>query len=123
MAPGFPTEDGPRPDFAELYGAAELAGGGYPQRTRADARDSDAPIWFGDPESPGVRTTLRACAKLGRPVYLVIEGLTRPSDVAAWVEAEEIRVLNVAGNRESTATRIGERVERFLVATFRQHYR
>jgi hypothetical protein len=120
MAPGFPTEDGPRPDFAGLYGAAELAAGGYPQRTRANARDSDATIWFGDSESPGGRTTLRACAKLGRPVFLVIEGLTRPSDVAAWIEAEEVRVLKVAGNRESTAPGIGERVERFMLEVLRR---
>ena len=54
------------------------AGGGYPERTRANARDSDATVWFGDPESPGGRTTLRACTGFGKPVYLVIEGLTQP---------------------------------------------
>jgi hypothetical protein len=53
MPEGFPTEAGPRPDFAEMYGAAEMPGGGYPERTRANARDSDARIWFGDPGSPG----------------------------------------------------------------------
>jgi hypothetical protein len=56
---------------------------------------------------------------LGKAVYLVIDGLTRPSDVAAWIEAEEVRVLNAAGNRESTEPGIGERVERFLAAVFR----
>jgi Circularly permutated YpsA SLOG family len=81
-----------------------------------NARDSDATIWLGDPGTPGGRTTLRACAALGRLVYLAIDGLTRPSDVAAWIEAEEVRVLNVAGNRESSTQRIGEGVERFLVA-------
>jgi Circularly permutated YpsA SLOG family len=45
----------------------------------------------------------------------VIEGLTQPADVVAGIEAEEVRVLNVAGNRESTEPGIGERVERFLV--------
>jgi hypothetical protein len=59
----------------------------------------------------------------GRPAYLVIEGLTRPSDVAAWIEAEDVRVLKVARNRESIEPGIGERVERFLVAAFHQHYR
>jgi hypothetical protein len=117
---GFLTEDGPRPGFAELFGAAELPGGGYPERTRANARDSDATLWFGNAGSPGGRTTLRACAEFGKVVYLVIDGLTRPSDVAAWIEAEEVRVLNVAGNRESTEPGIGERVERFLAAVFRQ---
>ncbi len=112
------TEAGPRPEFAVLFGALELPGGGYPERTRANARDSDATICFGDPDSPGGRTTLRACAGFGKPVYLVIEGSTEPSDMAAWIEAEEVGVLNVAGNRESTEPGIGERVERFLIAAF-----
>jgi hypothetical protein len=40
--------------------------------------------------------------------------------VASWIVAEEVRTLNVAGNRESTEPGIGDRVERFLVAAFRQ---
>ncbi len=77
MPAGFQTEDGPRSEFAEMFGAVELPGGGYPERTRANVRDSDATVWFGDPGSPGGRTTLRACAGFGKPVYLVIDGLTR----------------------------------------------
>jgi Circularly permutated YpsA SLOG family len=123
MPEGFLTEAGPRPDFAEMFGALEIPGGGYPERTRANVRDSDATIWFGDPDSPGGRTTLRACTGSGKPVYQVIEGLTQPADVAAWIEAEKVRVLNVAGNRESTEPGIGEQVERFLVVTLRQLYR
>jgi hypothetical protein len=115
MPEGFLTEAGPRPEFAEMFGAVEMPGGGYPERTRANARDSDATIWFGDPGSPGGRTTLRACTGFGKPVYLVIEGLTLPADVVAWIEAEEIRALNVAGNRESTEPGIVERAEQFLV--------
>jgi Circularly permutated YpsA SLOG family len=118
MPEGFLTEAGPRSDFAEMFGAMEIPGGGYPERTRANARDSDATIWFGDSDSPGGRTTLRACTGFKKPVYLVVEDLTQPSEVASWIEAEEVRVLNVAGNRESTEPGIGERVERFLVAVF-----
>jgi Circularly permutated YpsA SLOG family len=118
MPVGFLTEAGPRPEFAAMFGALEMPGGGYRQRTRANVRDSDATIWFGDPDSPGGRTTLRACTGFGKPVYLVIEGLTQPADVVAWIEAEEIRVLNVAGNRESTERGIGDRVERFLIEVF-----
>jgi Circularly permutated YpsA SLOG family len=118
MPLGFLTEDGPRPDFAEMFGAVEMPGGGYPERTRARVRDSDATIWFGNPDSPEGRTTLRACTGFGKPVYLVNEILTQPADVAAWIEAEEARVLNVAGNRESTEPGIGGQVERFLGAVF-----
>jgi hypothetical protein len=36
------------------------------------------------------------------------------------IEAEEVRVLNVAGSRESRAPGIGDRVERFLLEVFRR---
>ncbi len=116
MPEGFLNEAGSRPAIAGMFGAVEIPGGGYAERTRANVRDSDATIWFGSPDSPGGRTTLRACTGLGKPVYLVIEGLTQPADMAAWIVAEWVRVLNVAGNRESTEPRIGERAEQFLVA-------
>ncbi len=77
MPENFLTKAGFRPVFAELYGAVEMPGGRYAERTRANARDSDGTVWLGDPESPGGRTTLRACTGLGKPVYLVNEVLTR----------------------------------------------
>jgi hypothetical protein len=117
---GLKTEDGPRPEFAEGYGAVELASDDYADRTRANVRDADATLWFGDPDSPGGRTTLRTCGSSDQPTFLVIDGLTRPSAVAAWIVAEEVRVLNCAGNRESTAPGIGGRVEAFMVAIFRR---
>jgi hypothetical protein len=45
--------------------------------------------------------------------------VTRPSQVVAWLAEKGVRVLNVAGNRESTAPGVGERVERFLGAVLR----
>jgi Circularly permutated YpsA SLOG family len=53
----------------------------------------------------------------------VIEGLSQHVDVGAWIEAGEVRVLNVAGHRESTEPGIGDRVERFLLTFFRQMVR
>lgn len=99
-----------------------MAGGrGYPERNRANALDSGATVWFEDSGSHGGRTTLRACAWFGKAVHVVIDGLIEPSDVAARIEAEKVRVLNVAGNRGSTEPGIGERFERFerfLIAVF-----
>ena len=118
MPLGFLTEEGPRPDFAEAYGAVELATGDYPIRTRANTRDSDVTLWFGDTASIGGQTTLRACAALARPVLLVND-VAIPSEVAAWLEARGVRVLNIAGNRETTTPGIGAGVERFLVEGFR----
>jgi Circularly permutated YpsA SLOG family len=83
MPSGFLTEAGPRPGFAERFGAVEGPGAGDPERTRANARDSDATAWFGDPDSPGGRPTLRACAGFGKAVYVVIEGLTEKQPAAS----------------------------------------
>ena len=117
MPSGFETEDGSRPEFARIYGAIELAGG-YKARTEANARDSDATVWLGTPDSPGGIATLRACTALGRPVFLVRSGV-RPSELTAWIVGRFVEVLNVAGNRESVALGIGDRAERFLVAALR----
>lgn len=120
MPLGFLTEDGPRPEFAEMYGAAELGSAEYPARTRANVRESGATIWFGDLRSPGSIATHRACLALGRSAYDVVEGRDRPSEVVAWLGTNGFRCINVAGNRESTAPGIGARVERFLIAVFRR---
>jgi hypothetical protein len=126
MIRGFLTEtaegrgDEPHPEFADLYGARELPTSNYADRTEANARDSDATIWFGSADTSGARATLGACRRLGRPHMLVVEGRTRPSEVAAWIAANAFRVLNVAGNRESKAPGIGATGERFLGEVFRQ---
>ncbi len=59
MPRGFETEAGPCPAFVREYG-------GYRERTQANTLDSDATVWFGNPSSPGGKTTLRACHALGR---------------------------------------------------------
>jgi hypothetical protein len=120
MPKEFLTEDGPRPEFAELYGAAELDSEDYVRRTRANVHDSSATLRFGDLRSPGSIATHQACLAHGRSVYDVVEGRDRPSDVVAWLGTNGFKVLNVAGNRESTSPGIGERVERIVTAVFRQ---
>ncbi|MBV8609509.1 MAG: hypothetical protein JO034_18890 [Singulisphaera sp.] len=77
-------------------------------------------MWFGSADTPGARATIDACRKLSRSCLRVEEGFTRPSHVAEWIVAHKIKVLNVAGNRESRAPDIGARVERFLADVFRQ---
>jgi hypothetical protein len=62
----------------------------------------------------GGKTTLDACRAMGKPFMLVFQGITRTSQVRAWLEEKAMRVLNIAGNGESKSPGIGERVERFL---------
>jgi hypothetical protein len=121
MPKGFLTEDGNRPEFATLYGACEMPTAAYPPRTRQNAQDSDATLWFGQTDTPGAHTTIDACRQLGRAYMLVVPGQTiKPSQVAAWIGEHSIRILNVAGNRESKAPGTGQNVERFLTELFHQ---
>jgi hypothetical protein len=136
MPKGFLTEAGPRPEFAELYGARELdAGcpptlaGQYRERTRRNMANAQALLWFGDDSSPGGRLTIGCCHAEDKPldrVFLTDPDMPLPVDVAAWIRGIEpapygspIKVLNVAGNRESKAPGIGAWVERYLSEVFR----
>ena len=120
MPKGFLTEEGERPDFATLYGASEMPTAKYPPRTRRNARESDATLWFGEVDSAGAITTIEACRSFGKPCLLVtLESTAEPIEVAAWLKNFSIEILNVAGNRESTSPGIGIKVERFLDDLFR----
>ena len=116
MPRGFLTEDGPRPDFADRYGAREMPTSSYPGRTFANTRDSDAMLWFGSIDAPGVRATIEACRQLSQSCRRVEGGFTRPSHVAEGIVAHEVRVLNVAGHRESEAPGSGARSHSRIVA-------
>jgi hypothetical protein len=122
MPRGFLTEDGPRPEFATLYGAREMPTDSYRARTEQNVRDSHGTLWFGTTDTSGAKATLLACQGMGRPHLLIVPHReTRPSDVAAWLRSQpRVTVLNIAGNRESEAPGIGGRVERFLEEVFRQ---
>ena len=63
---------------------------------------------------------LRVCRDLGKPAFLLIDGVIRPSEVADWIEADGFKVLKVAWNRATTGPGIGERAERLLIAVFRR---
>ena len=68
MPRGWLTEDGPRPEYAELYGMLECPIGGYPARTEMNIENADATlILAGDVLSPGTKLTAQICQKLGKP--------------------------------------------------------
>jgi hypothetical protein len=115
MPEGFLTEDGPRPEFAEGFGAAELAGAGDPTPHEQNTKNSDATLWFGDTTTADAHATVITCQRLGKPCMLVYPGATfEPSHVVAWIAQNTIRTLNVAGNRDTEESGIGDRLERFL---------
>jgi hypothetical protein len=72
MPRGFLTEEGSRPEFAELFGAFEMPTPDYRARTEQNVRDSDATVWFGDVTTQCARATLGACDKLSRSCLRVV---------------------------------------------------
>jgi len=115
MPRGFLTEEGPRPEFAEQFGAAELPTASYPARTERNVQESDGTLWFGATTTSGAQATVGACQKLRKPCLPIDPGAAfEPPHVVAWITENAIRTLNVAGNRETDEPGIGARVERFL---------
>jgi hypothetical protein len=64
MPLGILTEEGPRPEFAALFGAVEIPTPDYRARTKRNVADSATTLRFADAAPPGARATLGACDKL-----------------------------------------------------------
>jgi hypothetical protein len=132
MPLGFLTEDGPRPEFAELYGAREHPSPEYPPRTRANVALGDLLLVFDtsggktlETISPGSRVALREAMAREIPSYLVMVGPLRfPATdhrvgaMAARIREGDHSALTVGGNRESKAPGIGAWVEDYLGRLF-----
>jgi hypothetical protein len=118
------TEDGERPGFVDDYGAVPVEGGDLDEsirlRTWLNALESDATIWFGDHKSPGGKATRHDCNRLRKPFLVIARpGLVAAEESARVIREAGYRVLNVAGNRESSVPGIGAWVEAHLVEVFR----
>lgn len=109
---GFRAEDGGIPEPLRRH---MKEGGSYPARTAKNVRDSDATLivsfsgW--NHHTPGTALTVRECRRQQKPCREVWlpqgrypgEAHFRPvaEQLAEWVLGLQVRVLNVAGPRES----------------------
>jgi hypothetical protein len=110
---GRRAEDGVIPVH---YPLEETPSRDYPQRTEWNVRDSDATLvlTLGTPDR-GTALTLRLAARAGKPHLALDLGRNpNPSVAIAWLERHRVKVLNVAGPRESRAPGIGPAVASFL---------
>lgn len=116
MPHGWETEDGPKPEYGERFGMEEHPMLGYAIRTEANARDSDATVRFATNfKSPGEICTLKAIHKFNKHWFDVdITDPPNPKEFAAWLQQRHVKVLNVAGNRETTAPGIREFVVAYM---------
>lgn len=115
--PNFMTEQGSNLSLKHIYnlveGEPDLST--YVKRTIKNVMDSDATVWFGNENSNGRRLTLRTVSK-HRKLSLINP---TSSELRAWVESNDISVLNVAGNRESKSKGVEKMTYEILIDAFR----
>lgn len=92
--------------IAAAYPVRELAGAGYPQRTRENVRISDGTAIFYESEPHGgTEQTLLFCAREGKPYRLIDISLCDVDSAAAalrrFISRHDLSTLNVAGPRQS----------------------
>lgn len=97
---GRRAEDGPLP---ACYPVRQTPDRTYGRRTRWNVRDADATLVLTRGVPTGGTALTIACARaLGRPYRVVdLDGDRDPESVRAWLTRHGVRVLNVAGPRES----------------------
>jgi hypothetical protein len=121
MPPGFVTEDGPHPEFAEIYGAAEMPTDSAVARIDRNVQHSDATLWFGVTTSFAARVTVERCIEFYKPCMPIDPDASfEPSHIATWILKSHIKTLNVTGNSEAEEPGIGDRVERFIGQVLQQ---
>jgi hypothetical protein len=109
------AEDGMIPPY---YPIQETPSADYPQRTEWNVRDSDGTLVLtkGSPTG-GTAFTVEVAARLDRPCLII--DLADPPDISVvrtWVTDHDIRILNIAGPRESIFAGIYEDAKHFLHA-------
>ena len=116
MPKGFLTEDGKRPWMGEV-GFKEHESPKYPPRTFANVKDCDGTIRFASIwHSPGEVLTRKACLQYKKPYWDISLYDPMPVvDTVEWIIDNDIAVLNVAGNRESTSPGICEFTGNYLI--------
>lgn len=96
---GWITLNGPMPELSKL-GLIEHKSPKYSPRTYSNVKESDGTIRLAyDFTSPGERCTLKAINFYEKPYFDVdLRDPTFIFDITKWIDDNNIRVLNVAGN-------------------------
>jgi hypothetical protein len=114
---GWLTENGPQKGLLQGFGLVECDATGYASRTRRNIELSDGTLLVGPYRSGGSKLTRDVAAKMGKPLFLLPFAGSSDETPAfrSWLEHHGIKILNVAGNRESQSPGIAEFTRRFLL--------
>lgn len=110
--------DGPIP---AKYQLTETPSASYPQRTEWNVRDSDGTVvfTFAREATGGSLKTINLCKKHGKPCLHIHRSMYDPAErILRFVDEHDLRVLNVAGSRESKEPGIHEWVKDILSYAF-----
>ena len=110
---GRKAEDGP---IASRYPLTETSSDIYAQRTERNVRDSDGTLVLtkGRPVE-GTAFTIETATRLRKPCLVQdLADQPDPQRIHAWIDRHGIRVLNVAGPRESRMPGVYEETKRYL---------
>jgi hypothetical protein len=117
---GRRAEDGVIPP---RYPLEELSGAEYGSRTEKNVADSDATLILNKGSlTEGSRGTYDFTLRRHKPCLLVqldAAEMLAPAEVVSWLEREQVKVLNVAGPRESKCPGgIYRQARRYLTGLF-----
>jgi len=123
---GFLTENGNDPSLGERFNLVEHKSRSYIPRTYTNVRDSDGTlIVSSDWSSAGTVCTQKAITQYEKPSLemkihlhgdeLYIDELVPESAMKVWLKKNDIKVLNVAGNRESKFPGIQKLVKEYML--------
>lgn len=107
------AEDGKVPD---KYPMTELGSKDYKVRTKRNVLESDGTLIINiGPLKSGTALTAKIAHENGKPLMIVqLDQDHDPSAVIEWMNNNQIRVLNVAGPRESKQP-VYEKAKRFIM--------
>jgi hypothetical protein len=110
---GRKAEDGP---IASKYPLREMPSPKYPPRTEKNIRESDGTLvltW--GPVTGGTALTVGLAGKRRKPCLVIdLSQDGDPQEVREWTRIHDIKILNVAGPRESKVPGIHDQAFNFL---------
>ena len=117
---GRKSENGKIP---EKYPLTALKSENYIDRTKENVIASDGTLIIKDeqPLGKGSADTILLCKKYKKPFFIAEINLQPESrdKLIRWLEMNNIKILNVAGNRESQSPGIGQKTYELLSCLFK----
>lgn len=117
---GFLTLDGKKPEYKNLYGLTETKSEYYNVRTGMNVENSDCTLWFGENKySNGKQCTFKNIRLYNKP-YMDIDIKKMPdiNTIIDWINDNDYKIINIAGNSETTTKGIQVVVEKYLDKLF-----